>query len=36
MKNEIKKLKSFFEIKQTIDLHPYDKDHAMVIATLLG
>ena len=36
IKNEIKKLKSFFEIKQTIDLYPYDKDHAMVIATLLG
>ena len=36
IKNEIKKLESFFEIKQTIDLHPYDKDHAMVIATLLG
>jgi len=35
IKNE-KKLESFFEIKQTIDLHPYDKDHAMVIATLLG
>ena len=35
IKNEIKKLESFFEIKQTIDLHPYDKDHAMVIATLL-
>ena len=31
----IKKLESFFEIKQTIDLQPYDKDHAMVIATLL-
>ena len=36
IKYEIKKLESFFEIKQTIDLHPYDKDHAMVIATLLG
>ena len=35
IKNEIKKLESFFEIKQTIDLQPYDKDHAMVIATLL-
>jgi len=35
IKNE-KKNWSFFEIKQTIDLHPYDKDHAMVIATLLG
>nr|AIF14370.1 fibrillarin (flpA) [uncultured marine thaumarchaeote KM3_67_B07] len=35
IKNEIKKLESFFEIKQTIDLQPYDKDHAMVVATLL-
>ena len=35
IKNEIKKLESLFEIKQTIDLHPYDKDHAMVVATLL-
>jgi len=36
IKDEIKKLDTMFEIKQTIDLHPYDKDHAMVIATLLG
>ena len=35
IKNEIKKLESFFKIEQTIDLYPYDKDHAMVIATLL-
>ncbi len=35
IKDEIKKLEALFEIKQTIDLHPYDKDHAMVIATLL-
>ena len=35
IKEEIKKLETLFEIKQTIDLHPYDKDHAMVIATLL-
>ena len=34
--DEIKKLESLFQIKQTIDLHPYDKDHAMVIATSLG
>jgi len=33
IKDEIKKLETLFEIKQTIDLHPYDKDHAMVIAT---
>ena len=36
IKDEIKKLDTLFEIKQTIDLHPYDKDHAMVIATSLG
>jgi len=35
IKEEIKKLETRFEIKQTIDLHPYDKDHAMVIATSL-
>jgi len=35
IKDEIKKLDTLFEIKQTIDLHPYDKDHAMVIATSL-
>ena len=35
IKNEAKKLESLFEIKQTIDLQPYDKDHAMVVATLL-
>jgi fibrillarin-like pre-rRNA processing protein len=35
IKDEMKKLEALFEIKQTIDLHPYDKDHAMVIATLL-
>ena len=29
---EIEKLKMKFEILQSIDLHPYDKDHAMVIA----
>ena len=36
IKDEIKKLGKLFQIKQTIDLHPYDKDHAMVIATSLG
>ena len=36
IKEEIKKLETLFQIKQTIDLHPYDKDHAMVIATSLG
>lgn len=29
---EIQKIKENFDILQTIDLHPYDKDHAMVIA----
>ena len=36
IKDEIKKLDTLFQIKQTIDLYPYDKDHAMVIATSLG
>ena len=35
IKDEMKKLDALFQIKQTIDLHPYDKDHAMVIATSL-
>ena len=29
---EVKKLESAFNIEQVIDLRPYDKDHAMVIA----
>ena len=33
--NEIKKLETKFEIKQVINLNPYDKDHAMVIAMSL-
>ena len=32
VEEEIKKLKKKFEILESIDLHPYDKDHAMVIA----
>ena len=36
IKSEIKKLDTLFEIKQTIDLQPYDKDHAIVITTYLG
>ena len=32
IEDEIKKLKTNFEVLQTIDLHPFDKDHAMVIA----
>jgi len=31
IESEIKKLKKYFDILQTIDLHPYDKDHAIVI-----
>jgi len=34
--NEIKKLESLFEVKQIINLHPYDKDHVIVIAVFLG
>ena len=34
--NEIKKLEPLFEIKQIINLQPYDKDHAIVIAVFLG
>ena len=36
IENEIKKLESQFEILQNIDLEPYDKDHAMVIAKFLS
>ena len=32
VEEEIEKLKPRFEVLQTIDLHPYDKDHAMVIS----
>ena len=32
---EVKKLESSFDIEQVIDLRPYDKDHAMVIAKSL-
>ncbi len=32
IENEIKKLQSSFSVIQNIDLQPYDKDHAMVIA----
>lgn len=35
VEEEIKKLESGFEILQNIDLHPYDKDHAMVVARML-
>ena len=32
IENEVKKLEKNFDILQIIDLQPYDKDHAMVIA----
>ena len=32
IEEETEKLRTNFEILQLIDLHPYDKDHAMVIA----
>jgi len=35
IENEINKLRESFEIIQVIDLMPYDKDHAMVIAKYL-
>ena len=33
---EIEKLRDKFEVLQSIDLHPYDKDHAMVISKYKG
>ncbi|MEE9511602.1 MAG: fibrillarin-like rRNA/tRNA 2'-O-methyltransferase [Nitrosopumilaceae archaeon] len=35
IENEKKKLQTNFELEQVIDLMPYDKDHAMVIAKYL-
>ena len=32
IEEEIKKLEPYFEINQVIDLYPYDKDHAIVVA----
>ena len=32
VEEEIEKLREKFEVLESIDLHPYDKDHAMVIA----
>jgi len=32
IENELKKLRTNFQILQQIDLYPYDKDHAMIIA----
>ncbi len=34
--DEVKKLEKDFEILQVINLEPYDKDHAMVIAKFIG
>jgi len=34
IEEEIQKLKNNFDVLQTIDLYPYDKDHAIVIARL--
>lgn len=35
IEEEIEKMEVYFEILQVIDLHPYDKDHAIVIAKFL-
>jgi len=32
IEEEVEKIKEKFDVLQSIDLHPYDKDHAMVIA----
>jgi fibrillarin-like pre-rRNA processing protein len=32
VEEEVEKLKSNFEVLRVIDLHPYDKDHAIVVA----
>ena len=34
IENEIQKLEKDFEILEKIDLHPYDKDHAMIISKI--
>jgi fibrillarin-like pre-rRNA processing protein len=36
VEEEIEKMEVYFQILQVIDLHPYDKDHAMVIARFLN
>lgn len=36
IENEIRKLESNFEFIQEMDLQPYDKDHALVVARYLG
>ena len=35
IENEVRKLQTNFEIIQQINLYPYDKDHAMIIARYL-
>lgn len=36
MRNEVKKLGPSFEVVQEINLHPYEKDHGIVLAKYLG
>lgn len=36
IENEVEKIKANFEILQQINLYPYDKDHAMIIAKFIG
>ena len=36
IEEEIQKLQNDFEIIQRIDLSPFDKDHAMIIAKLIN
>ena len=36
IESEIQKIKTEFEVLQTIDLYPYDKDHAIVVAKYRG
>jgi len=36
IESEIQKIKTEFEVLQSIDLHPYDKDHAIVVAKYRG
>jgi fibrillarin-like pre-rRNA processing protein len=36
IKNEVKKLGTDFDVIQEINLHPYEKDHAIVLAKYLG
>ena len=36
IEEEIRKLQNDFEIVQRIDLSPFDKDHAMIVAKLMN